>query len=129
MLQVSAWNFQGDQVTKFEDHVLWHTDTSTSNVFITPAQAYNISFCQPKPKSVGNGDDADGMATATTTSSSVEPRGTINVSDIRSGKCVARISDDTESGALRDVTSLYFSEERSELYVGTRQGVLHVLAQ
>ena len=30
---------------------------------------------------------------------------------------------------LSDVTALYFSEERNELYLGNRQGVLHVWAQ
>ena len=36
------------QVTHFEDHVLWHPDTNTSNIFITSAQDYIISYCRSR---------------------------------------------------------------------------------
>ena len=36
---MQVWNFRGEMVTQFEDHVLWHPDTNTNNIFITAAQA------------------------------------------------------------------------------------------
>ena len=63
--------------------------------------------------------------------------GTINVSHILTGRCVAKLVDCAGDGSgvdgvldtLRDVTALHFSEERNELYVGDRNGILHVYAQ
>jgi hypothetical protein len=108
---VTVWNFRGEPVTEFEDHVLWHPDTNTNNIFITSAQDYIISYCRAK---------GDGGTVAA---------GTINVSSILTGKCVAKIADGAPLGALQDVTSLYFNEERNELYVGNRSGMLHVWSQ
>ena len=55
--------------------------------------------------------------------------GTINVSHILTGECVAKIADGAALKSLQDVTSIYFNEETDELYVGTRQGILHVWSQ
>ena len=60
-------------------------------------------------------------------------KGSINVSNILTGKCLAKISTkDGEPGseptrkALEDVTALYYNEERNEIYTGTKTGHLHV---
>ena len=60
--------------------------------------------------------------------------GAIHVSHIRTGRCVARLASCVDGGCahahvLRDVSALYFSEERNELYVGDRNGLLHVYSQ
>jgi hypothetical protein len=60
--------------------------------------------------------------------------GAIHVSHIRTGRCVARLASCADGGCahahvLRDVSALYFSEERNELYVGDRNGLLHVYSQ
>lgn len=44
---VSVWNFKGELVTSFEDHVLWHPDCNTNNIYITSDQDLIISFCKP----------------------------------------------------------------------------------
>ena len=46
-------------------------------------------------------------------------------------RCIAKIPGFSkhEARALQDVTSIYFNEERNELYVGNRTGVLYVWAQ
>lgn len=103
--------------------MLCHPETNTNNFFITAAQDYIISYCKPAST------DASG-------------RGAVHISHILSGKCVARLSKSTlaESSAgdgddeplrdmLGDVTAIHFSEERNELNVGSRQGVLHVWSQ
>ena len=141
--QVTAWNFKGEQVTTFDDHTLWHPDTNTNNIFITAAQDYIISFCKA--------DRIEGGPT----------RGSVNVSHILTGKCVAKVyepqasSDEREHGSSQslgtddsdeeslftrgsvgagrrgfgEVTALHFSEERNELYVGNKQGILHIWSQ
>ena len=43
---VSVWNFRGEMVTRFEDHVLWHPDSNTSNIYITSTQDYIFSYCR-----------------------------------------------------------------------------------
>jgi len=106
-------------VTTFEDHTLWHKDTNTNNIFITAAQDYIVSYCR----------DAESAKSSSLEWTDGIGQGTINISHILTGKCVAKIAEPTEGGALRDVTALYFSEERSELYVGNRQGVLHIFRQ
>ena len=111
--------------------MLCHPETNTNNFFITAAQDYIISYCKPAST------DASG-------------RGAVHISHILSGKCVARLSksthaessagdgdDESPSGPLAesardrlgDVTAIHFSEERNELNVGSRQGVLHVWSQ
>ena len=43
---MSVWNFRGELVTRFEDHVLWHPDSNTSNIYITSTQDYILSYCR-----------------------------------------------------------------------------------
>jgi hypothetical protein len=43
---VTVWNFRGEMVTRFDDHVLWHPDSNTNNIYITSAQDYILSYCR-----------------------------------------------------------------------------------
>uniref|UniRef100_A0A453K3F2 Uncharacterized protein n=1 Tax=Aegilops tauschii subsp. strangulata TaxID=200361 RepID=A0A453K3F2_AEGTS len=43
---VAVWNFRGELVTSFEDHLLWHQDCSTNNIYITTDQDLIISYCK-----------------------------------------------------------------------------------
>lgn len=55
---VAVWNFRGELVTKFEDHLLWHPDCNTNNIYITSDQDLIISYCKAdaeEPLSDGNG--------------------------------------------------------------------------
>lgn len=46
---VSVWNFRGKLVTSFEDHLLWHPDCNTNNIYITSDQDLIISYCKADP--------------------------------------------------------------------------------
>ncbi|CAD6342417.1 unnamed protein product [Miscanthus lutarioriparius] len=120
---VAVWNFRGELVTSFEDHLLWHTDCNTNNIYITSDQDLIISYCK-----------AD-----STDSSSEENAGSINISSILTGKCLAKINpgnsckqkkawrfQNTVSEALEDITALYYDEDRDEIYTGNRHGLVHV---
>lgn len=78
--------------------------------------------------------------------------GSINVSNILTGKCLAKINAtngspkidacDSKAGcskrndssrvrstvaeALEDITALFYDEERNEIYTGNRHGLVHV---
>lgn len=43
---VSVWNFRGEVVTSFEDHVLSQPDCNTNNIYITSDQDLIVSFCK-----------------------------------------------------------------------------------
>lgn len=43
---VAVWNFRGELVTSFEDHLLWHPDCNTNNIYITSDQDLIISYCK-----------------------------------------------------------------------------------
>nr|XP_043636556.1 uncharacterized protein LOC122607607 [Erigeron canadensis] len=125
---VSVWNFRGELVTSFEDHELYHADCNTNNIYITSDQDLIISFCKSR---------TDDQRTET-------KAGSINISSIWSGKCVAKINSSnatlTESEnerqkiiggniiteALEDITALYYDEERNEIYTGNGHGLVHV---
>ncbi|KAI7745977.1 hypothetical protein M8C21_001601, partial [Ambrosia artemisiifolia] len=118
---VSVWNFRGELVTSFEDHVLSHPDCNTNNIYITSDQDLIVSFCK-----ADNDQATDRRA------------GSINISNIWTGKCIAKInssnaipSKDEQEGsssntrqvevnmveeALEDITALYFDEEHNEIY-------------
>jgi WD40 repeat protein len=122
---VAVWNFRGELVTSFEDHLLWHPDCNTNNIYITSDQDLIISYCKA--------DSSD--------SSSEENAGSINISNILTGKCLAKIKagdfskqkktwkfQSTITEALEDITALYYDEERDEIYTGNRHGLVHVWA-
>ncbi|RZC78019.1 hypothetical protein C5167_002254 [Papaver somniferum] len=136
---VAVWNFRGELVTSFEDHLLWHPDCNTNNIYITSDQDLIISYCK-----ADSDDPLEGSA------------GSINISNILTGKCLAKIratsdnpkdenSDSSDSPfpgrmkkrlysgrirntvaeALEDITALFYDEERNEIYTGNRQGLVH----
>ncbi|PNX96875.1 hypothetical protein L195_g020091 [Trifolium pratense] len=140
---VAVWNFRGELVTSFEDHLLWHPDCNTNNIYITSDQDLIISYCK------ADSDDSLTEGNA----------GSINVSNILSGKCLAKIRAsnsspmddkcsccDSSSGgscnsrkrkhvskmrstvaeALEDITALFYDEDRNEIYTGNRHGLVHV---
>ncbi|KAL0452625.1 UNVERIFIED_CONTAM: hypothetical protein Slati_1240600 [Sesamum latifolium] len=133
---------QRELVTSFEDHLLWHHDCNTNNIYITSDQDLIISYCKAEsdePLSDGN-------------------VGSINISNILTGKCLAKINAcstlplgecscsascggrncnskkcikasrirSTVAEALEDITALFYDEERNEIYTGNRLGLVHV---
>lgn len=129
----AVWNFQGELVTSFEDHLLWHDNVcSTNAIYITKDEGRIISYC----KSEAVEDDG-----------TVTPIGSINMSDIVTGKCIAKIAANnptisvaprrngcnnrssvgcTPPEALKDVTAVFYDEDRNEIYTGNKHGLLHV---
>ncbi|XP_071716810.1 uncharacterized protein [Rutidosis leptorrhynchoides] len=123
---VSVWNFRGELVTSFEEHELWHSDCNTNNIYITSEQDLIISFC--KDNSIDQRTD--------------NKVGSINVSNIWTGKCVAKINSNSATlcednkrtmiernmvgEALEDITALYYDEECNEIYTGNSHGFVHV---
>ncbi|KAJ6818108.1 uncharacterized protein M6B38_407195 [Iris pallida] len=130
---VAVWNFRGELVTSFEDHLLWHPDCNTNNIYITSDQDLIISYCKAE-----EGCDDEGEVSSV---------GSINMSNILTGKCIAKICssdpalqisprrrDDVGRSAIRstvrealeDVTALFYDEDRNEIYTGNKQGLIHV---
>ncbi|KAG8078297.1 hypothetical protein GUJ93_ZPchr0007g4100 [Zizania palustris] len=120
---VSVWNFRGELVTSFEDHMLWHPDCNTNSIYITSNQDLIISYCKADPNDPSSEENAC----------------SINISEILTGKCLAKIKagnlckqkkaskfQSTPSEALGDITALYYDEEREEIYTGNGQGLVHV---
>lgn len=120
---VAVWNFRGELVTSFEDHLLWHPDCNTNNIYITSDQDVIISYC----KAESDDQWMEGNA------------GSINISNILTGKCLAKINASngnpkvdsshiscTVAEALEDITALFYDEDRNEIYTGNRQGLIHV---
>lgn len=112
--QVSVWSFRGELVTTFDDHVLWHSDSHTNSIHITQHQDLILSYC--------HGSSGDNSC----------DYGTINVSWISTGKLLAKIECKSEEDAkekqeaLREVTAIFYNEDRCEIYSGNAQGHLHV---
>ncbi|KAL6531186.1 hypothetical protein OROHE_014255 [Orobanche hederae] len=144
---VSVWNFRGELVTSFEDHLLWHPDCNTNNIYITSDQDLIISYC----KADGNADTID----VGDILPGLRPAGSINISNILTGKCLAKIKagnslpvEDkctcggqkcnsgkcikasrlkiTVAEALEDITALFYDEDRNEIYTGNQNGLVHV---
>ncbi|CAA7398275.1 unnamed protein product [Spirodela intermedia] len=123
---VAVWNFRGELVTTFDDHLLWHPDCNTNNIYITTDQDLIISYCKAK----SDDDSSDRNA------------GSINISNILTGRCLAKVSAasavvgptgaatsghrNAAAVALEDITALYYDEDRNEIYTGNRLGLVHV---
>ena len=118
-----------DLVTSFDDHELRYRGCNTNNIYITSEQDHIISYCQ-------DGSQADNESFVV---------GSINISNIHTGKRIAKITRENgvdrhplKSGAadgnervtraLKDVTSLFYDEERNEIFTGSRSGLVHVWA-
>jgi len=162
---VAAWNFRGELVTSFEDHVLWHPNCNTNNIYITADQDLIISYCKVPKQATDCVDSESGEGIVKFHSNlysldttpllnglnllffSVSPMGSINMSNIFTGKCVAKISPSdptltiasrkrgdksrstihsTVSEALEDITALFYDEDRNEIYTGNSKGLVHV---
>jgi hypothetical protein len=54
---VSVWNFRGELVTSFEDHLLWHPDCNTNSIYITSNQDLIISYCKADPEDPSSQDN------------------------------------------------------------------------
>ncbi|XP_072972406.1 uncharacterized protein [Typha angustifolia] len=129
---VAVWNFRGELVTSFEDHLLWHPDCNTNNIYITTDQDLIISYCKSE-----QGCEEGEVSTV----------GSINMSNILTGKCIAKISANdpalqicphrsgeashssirsTVQEALEDVTALFYDEDKNEIYTGNKHGLIHV---
>jgi len=111
---ISVWDFNGSYVTRFEDHTLWHIDDANT-IYITNNQDYIISYC--------------------TSTEGFFSEGSVNISEISTGRCLAKIESDGDEEqekercrALDCVTALFFNEERNELYTGNKAGLMHVWA-
>ncbi|WVZ90277.1 hypothetical protein U9M48_036589 [Paspalum notatum var. saurae] len=123
---VSAWNLRGELVTSFEDHLLWDHDSSLNNIYITSNEGVLISYCK---------------------SEDVAPIGSINMSQVRTGKCITKFAANdptlsvvprtnsctTQSSVLStvqevpvDVTALFYNEDMNEIYTGNSKGLVHV---
>lgn len=108
--QVNVWNFRGERVTNFEDHVLFRSDSNNGSIYITQKQDIIVSYCE---------QDAGCN------------HGSINLSWIDTGKSLGKITcgPDHELDhirALDGVSALYYNEERNEIYSGSKEGVVHV---
>jgi hypothetical protein len=75
---VTLFNFRGERVSTFEDHMLWLPDSNMNNVFISSAQDVMISFCR--------NTDIGSMP------------GSINVSSIKTGKLLAKVAANATTG-------------------------------
>uniref|UniRef100_J3LHQ2 Transducin/WD40 repeat-like superfamily protein n=2 Tax=Oryza brachyantha TaxID=4533 RepID=J3LHQ2_ORYBR len=135
---VAAWNFRGELVTSFDDHELWHSNCNTNNIYITADQDLIISYCKTSKEVRDRDGTCEGIGS---------PTGSINMSNIFTGKCVAKISPldptltiaprkrgdssrstirSTVSDALEDITALFYDEDRNEIYTGNSKGLVHV---
>ena len=115
---VTVWNLSGEKVTSFDDHELWHPDCNTNNIYITAKQDLIVSYCRSNTPTAA---DPSAMT------------GTVNISSIFSGKCLAKIApkpglcrDDRQSMALERISAIFYNEEHNEIYTGTENGLLHV---
>lgn len=54
------WNFRGELVTSFQDHLLWHPDCTTNNIYITSDQDLIISYC--KTEAADQWDNGNGRS-------------------------------------------------------------------
>ncbi|KAJ6699327.1 hypothetical protein OIU79_012564 [Salix purpurea] len=171
---VAVWNFRGELVTSFEDHLLWHPDCNTNNIYITSDQDLIISYCKAESddqwmegnascctsvrlKSFGSCLNCDAVkripdwAIIKSHYLILDAAGSINISNILTGKCLAKINatngspkdedcssstgnskqscslmKSTAAEALEDITALFYDEERNEIYTGNRHGLVHV---
>ncbi|KAL6069091.1 F-box/WD repeat-containing protein 4 [Balamuthia mandrillaris] len=107
---ITVWNFEGSFVSRLDDHLL--LDEQAHTLCITEHQDCIISYCA--------GDD-------------FFKEGSINVSDVATGKCMAKMeacceisamtppdAETVQTRALTGVTALFYNEERSEIVTGNK---------
>ncbi|KAG5526929.1 hypothetical protein RHGRI_032998 [Rhododendron griersonianum] len=120
---VAVWNFRGELVTSFEDHLLWHPDCITNNIYITTG-SINISNiltgkCLAKINSSNCNVEVDGCYRSDSTGCYRSDSTSRN--QYRSYLMRNRVVE-----ALEDITALFYDEERNEIYTGNRHGLVHV---
>lgn len=130
--EVGVWNFKGRKVTKFDDHRLYNQETNTSSIYINTHQDLIISYCQNSQHRNRNGDvrPAANMSRHHPPRAGFPAPGSINVSHILSGRCLARIvpseDDEASTRALTGITALFYSEASNEIFTGNADGLIHV---
>eukprot|EP00884_Botryococcus_braunii_P011414 jgi/Botrbrau1/20273/Bobra.31_1s0056.1 len=112
---LSVWDVQGKNVAQFEDHSLCQADCNTNHIYITGDERLIVSYCMSPTLEASAGP--------------VVP--TINISEIRTGRCLAKIESCGSPGqvdhmALADVTAVLYDERRHEIYTGDSNGRLHL---
>ncbi|KAF6146715.1 hypothetical protein GIB67_009001 [Kingdonia uniflora] len=154
---VAVWNFRGELVTSFEDHLLCHPDCNTNMIYITSDQDLIISYCKSEQGTQHIGEckilhlqilfiSQFLLFSAVLILATVSTAGSINMSNILTGKCIAKICSSehklqitskrrarerswirsSAQEALEDVTALFYDEDRNEIYTGNNQGLIHV---
>ncbi len=123
---ITVWSFQGELVTEFEDHKMWHAECNTNNIYITTTQDLIISYCQNPEQGTQEGLDEATM----------DGIGTINISDIFSGKCLAKISSSNEAispslredifTCLRSTNAIYYCEDSGDVIAGSNNGNIYI---
>jgi len=121
-------------ICSLDDHQLWRTKLNNNAILVIPRQGIIISLCS----SGGFFDEGRLFLSSLGLPSkylrrSVSIVGTINISDVTSGKCLAKIgcADDPQqererARALSNITALHFNDARNELYTGTKAGLVHI---
>lgn len=118
---VTHWNFRGERIRTFDDHRLWfpHPDMDrTSVIFITQAQDVVISLCEDAREG--------GAAAAEGSDSGAEPRVSVHVSSIATGRCLARIPWKVLTAEPANITSLCYCEDVGDIITGTEDGRIQV---
>ena len=117
-----VYNESGALVATFADNELVSTSSvtkqSSSCLCVSSDQRSIVSYCKRKEW------DSSGVTTQF-------QEGSVNVSDVRTGESLAKISDDgcggeDAGGALEGVTALCHDEARGMLVVGMKDGRLRV---
>ncbi|KAI7749314.1 hypothetical protein M8C21_023649 [Ambrosia artemisiifolia] len=134
---VAVWNFKGQLVTSFEDHLLWHPDCNTNNIHITRDQDVIISYCKSDsdPSTDGNAASINvsniltGKCLAKVTATNNLPVNECNCSNNNSVRCMCNSRGQIPSSVtepLENITTLFYDENRNEIYTGNKLGLIHV---
>ncbi|XP_074362923.1 uncharacterized protein LOC141703251 [Apium graveolens] len=135
---VTVMNLRGEVVTLFKDHILGSPGRNFKNIYVTARQDLIMFFCKAHLDDLWLGQNA----------------GSIKISSILTRKCLAKINarntrvikeckcsgrrcnlskpikgteiKSTLEDALKDITSIFYDEERGEIYTGQRLGLVHV---
>ena len=121
---MTAWDFDGEIKATMDDHLLWAPDSS-QNIFITSQQDLIVSYCRPSQHA-----DNDDRASGSSGGAGGVDSGSIHVSCIADGKCLAKLTGSTPERALalEKVTALHYNEDCNEIYTGNANGLVHVWA-
>ena len=128
---VTVWNFHGELIGTSDDHKLCFPIPDidhTSVIYITSAQDIIISLCEDaagREASRQAGREASREAAVGGGDSDAPPKVSIHVSNVHTGKLLARI----DQRALHDhsnITSLCYAEDACAIITGNEQGHVQV---